>query len=114
MIRNLEVIGQALKDFGMADLNEIVPEMPWRQISGMRNFLPHEYLGVDMVMIWDTLYFDDHYPPHFHAEYQGREAFSISEGKLLEGDLPRKTISIISDWARRLSRNALHFPWGAI
>jgi uncharacterized protein with HEPN domain len=55
VIRNLEVIGQALKDFGIADLNEIVPEMPWRQISGMRNILAHEYLGVDMVMIWDTL-----------------------------------------------------------
>ena len=37
VIRNLEIISQALKDFGMADLIEIVPEMPWRQISGMRN-----------------------------------------------------------------------------
>ena len=35
VIRNLEVICQALKDFGIADLNEIVPEMPCRQISGM-------------------------------------------------------------------------------
>jgi len=73
VIRNLKVIGQALKDFGMADLNEIVPEMPWRQISGMRNILAYEFLGVDMVMIWDTLNFDDHYPPRFHAEYQGRD-----------------------------------------
>ena len=55
VIRNLEVIGQALKDFGIEHLNEIMPEMPWRQISGMRNILAHEYLGVDMVMIWDTL-----------------------------------------------------------
>ncbi len=46
------------------------------------------------------MYFDDHYPPHFHAEYQGREAiFSVTEGKMLEGDLPRKAVIIISDWA---------------
>jgi len=45
------------------------------------------------------MYFDDHYPPHFHAEYQGREGvFSVVDGKLLEGDLPRKAVSIISDW----------------
>ena len=29
--------------------------MPWGQITGMRNILAHEYLGVDMVMIWDTV-----------------------------------------------------------
>jgi hypothetical protein len=47
------------------------------------------------------MYFDDHSPPHFHAEYQGREGvFSVADGKLLEGDLPRKAVSIISDWAK--------------
>ena len=25
------------------------------QITGMRNVLAHEYLGVDMVMVWDTV-----------------------------------------------------------
>jgi len=55
VIRNLEVIGQALKDFGMEVLTEKMPQMPWPQVAGMRNVLAHEYLGVDMVMIWDTV-----------------------------------------------------------
>ncbi len=55
VVRNLEVIGQALKDYGIDMLNEKKPHIPWAQIAGMRNILAHDYLGVDMVMIWDTV-----------------------------------------------------------
>jgi len=55
VIRNLEIIGQALKDFGVAALTAERPDIPWLQIAGMRNVLAHEYLGVDMVLIWETL-----------------------------------------------------------
>ncbi|PPD33545.1 MAG: DUF86 domain-containing protein [Methylomonas sp.] len=55
VIRNLEIIGQALKDFGVETLLAEQPNMPWREISGMRNVLAHEYLGVDSVMVWETV-----------------------------------------------------------
>ncbi len=55
VVRNLEIIGQALKDFGVEILLEKQPAMPWRQIAGIRNILAHEYLGIDMVMAWDTV-----------------------------------------------------------
>lgn len=45
------------------------------------------------------MHFDDPYPPHFHAEYQGRESvFSVVDGEVIEGDLPRKAVPMISDW----------------
>lgn len=55
VIRNLEIIGQALKDFGIETLSAEQPNMPWREIAGMRNVLAHEYLGVDAVMVWETV-----------------------------------------------------------
>jgi uncharacterized protein with HEPN domain len=55
VIRNLEVIGQALKDFGIDALVAKHPEVPWRAIAGMRNLLAHEYLGVDTAMVWETV-----------------------------------------------------------
>ena len=46
------------------------------------------------------MYFNDHYPPHFHAEYQGRDGrFAIADGACLEGNLPSKAVKMISEWA---------------
>jgi len=37
------------------------------------------------------MYHDDHPPPHFHAAYQGFEAFvAISDGEIIHGSLPHK------------------------
>lgn len=55
VIRNLELIGQALKDYGVDCLTEKLPDIPWLKIAGMRNILAHEYLGVDLTLIWGTL-----------------------------------------------------------
>jgi len=55
VIRNLEVLGQTIKDFGIEDLKMDYPHIPWSQISGMRNIIAHEYLGLDRVIIWETV-----------------------------------------------------------
>lgn len=45
------------------------------------------------------MYFKDHLPPHFHAEYGGQEAqFSIETGNVIVGDLPRKQLRLIQAW----------------
>ncbi len=55
VIRNLELIGQALKDYGVDCLTEKLPDIPWLKIAGMRNILAHEYLGIDLTLVWGTL-----------------------------------------------------------
>ncbi len=45
------------------------------------------------------MYFKDHVPPHFHAEYNGVEVmFSIETGNIVNGDLPRKRTRLIQAW----------------
>lgn len=60
VIRNLEVIGQAAKDFGIDNLASFHPHAPWQQIAATRNFLAHQYLGVDLKLIWNIV--EQHLP----------------------------------------------------
>jgi hypothetical protein len=46
------------------------------------------------------MYHDEHPPPHFHAAYQGFEAFvRIDGGEILHGELPRKAARLVRQWA---------------
>ena len=47
-----------------------------------------------------AMYYKEHFPPHFHAKYAGQRAsFSIGELKMIEGELPRRAISLVLEWA---------------
>jgi uncharacterized protein with HEPN domain len=54
VVRNLEIIGEAVRH--LAAEEESLPDgIPWTDISGMRNILIHEYFGVDLNIIWQTI-----------------------------------------------------------
>ena len=46
------------------------------------------------------MYFLDHNPPHFHAEYQGHRAeFDIRTLDLIAGSLPNRAHALVLEWA---------------
>jgi len=54
VIRRLEIIGEAVKNLS-PELKQKRPNVPWRQIAGMRDVLIHEYFGVDLELTWKTV-----------------------------------------------------------
>ena len=54
VIRKLEIIGEAVKQIP-ADLRDRHPEIPWKQVAGMRDKLIHSYFGVDTHLVWQTI-----------------------------------------------------------
>lgn len=49
--------------------------------------------------IYIRMYFDDHNPPHFHAEYQGQMALvEIENGDIIKGKLPKKAARLVKEW----------------
>jgi hypothetical protein len=46
-----------------------------------------------------TMYYDDHNPPHFHAEYAGKKAIvDILNVKIIKGFLPSRQIKFVIAW----------------
>jgi uncharacterized protein with HEPN domain len=51
IIRKLEIIGAAVKQLSHGTRVRR-PEIPWKQIAGMRDRLTHAYFGVDLGLVW--------------------------------------------------------------
>ena len=51
VIRQFEVIGEATKRLS-TDLRLQYPDIPWRQMAGMRDKLIHDYIDVDLNTVW--------------------------------------------------------------
>ena len=54
VVRRLEIIGEAVKNLP-AETKSKHPEIPWKQISGMRDVLIHEYAGVSLKRVWKVI-----------------------------------------------------------
>lgn len=54
VIRNLEIIGEAAKNLSEATKARS-PTIPWRLITGMRDKLIHNYFGVNLDLVWQTV-----------------------------------------------------------
>lgn len=54
VVRNLEVIGEAVKQLP-EDLRAQYSAVEWKKIAGLRDILIHEYFGLDTEIVWDIV-----------------------------------------------------------
>ncbi|MCP4652062.1 MAG: DUF86 domain-containing protein [Candidatus Omnitrophica bacterium] len=57
VIRNLEIIGEAVKSIPK-EVKTKYSQIPWGKIISMRNKIIHEYFGVDLEILWQTVKHD--------------------------------------------------------
>jgi len=57
VIRALEIIGEATKHVPQP-VRASYREVPWQEMAGMRDKLIHDYLGVNLVVVWKTAFED--------------------------------------------------------
>ena len=57
------------------------------------------------------MFFDEHNPPHIHAEYQGSKAVFDLNGNITRGDLGSRTaVRLVREWID-LHSNELREDW---
>ncbi|MBD2000855.1 DUF86 domain-containing protein [Leptolyngbya sp. FACHB-541] len=54
ILYQITIIGEATKRLSQ-DFRQQHPEVPWREIAGMRDVIVHEYDQVDLDVVWDVI-----------------------------------------------------------
>ena len=54
VVRQIEIIGEAAKNLPDS-LKRRNPNVPWKEISGTRDKMIHQYFGVDLDIVWNIV-----------------------------------------------------------
>ena len=54
VLKALEIIGEAAKNIPQS-VRKSYPEVPWREATGIRDKVSHDYFGVNMLRIYETV-----------------------------------------------------------
>jgi len=54
VVRNLEVMGEATKNLSIR-LRKKYPQIPWRNLAGLRDKLTHAYFRIDYDIVWNII-----------------------------------------------------------
>lgn len=60
VVKMLEIIGEAARHLPKS-VREKYTNIPWKQVTGMRDKMTHEYFSVDLEVVWRTVH--DDLPP---------------------------------------------------
>jgi uncharacterized protein with HEPN domain len=60
VIRNFGIIGEAANAVPET-VRTAHPKIPWSQMRALRNLVIHEYFGVNLEILWDTV--QENFPP---------------------------------------------------
>ena len=52
--RAIEIVGEGTKSIPQS-LRDTYPQIPWKSIAGMRDKVIHQYFGVNLQVLWDTV-----------------------------------------------------------
>ncbi len=66
ILREFEILGEAANQISKKTKDQF-PEIPWKQLVGMRNRLIHAYFDTDLDIIWKTI---RDYLPAFSRQLQ--------------------------------------------
>lgn len=58
--RNFILVGEAARQIP-DEIQDSFSTVPWRDMSDMRNYMVHQYWGIDAQRVWDTIHHD--FPP---------------------------------------------------
>lgn len=64
VIRNLHTLAESSQRLS-SDIKSTEMQIPWRELSGFRNVIVHDYLGLDLDAVW--LVVEQDLPPLFEA-----------------------------------------------
>jgi len=54
VVRCLEILGEAAKHIPQVIKNKN-PHIPWKEINGLRNRIAHDYLKIDLQVVWGII-----------------------------------------------------------
>lgn len=72
VVRQLEIIGEASKRLP-EEIKQLTAEIPWADVSAMRNHIVHDYFEIDLERVWDVV--ENHLPAlkkFLESQFQGR------------------------------------------
>ncbi|MBD3229232.1 MAG: DUF86 domain-containing protein [Candidatus Lokiarchaeota archaeon] len=54
VVHRIEIIGEAIKNLS-SEFIEKYPNIPWKEIKGMRDIIVHKYFGIDLELTWEVI-----------------------------------------------------------